>query len=678
MSILTPTITYKSKLEVEALLKQPLTQRKRVFLQARQVYYNSKDGSTIMSDKTFDRLEDSIKAEDPDWKHLKKTGAPVAGKKFKRALASYLPSLSKFYPEHEAKLLKWASDARRWVVSAKMDGSSIQGTYDFDQKGKLVALSTRGNGVIGKSIDHFIPALVAAKALPASIPGLRKGKVFYRMEAVVPYKTWSLYYREEFASARAMASALFNRNDVHPALTKGHVRLIVVQVQAEREHNQAPLSQMLDAAAEQGFGVVKYDVLYASTTAKAKAQPHPLSVQALLETLKRFKFTSSYELDGLVIQKDDAYYPYTPDHPDFAYAFKENDEDSQVETTIEDIEWEVSRTNRVVPRAKLKPVMFDGVKVTYATLNNLEWCKSQGIGVGAQVILCRSGEVIPKILSVTKKAKLVLPTAKSLGVSRLYTKGRDLMADRNEDDAKHRAQRHLFALQTVGIEHLAQAAAEKLAVWFTRPLNLIAALYSSRGLQYLGDAGISVKIAEKTLAKLPKSIPLAMLMKASGVFYQGLGERRFQALVDAGLLRKRFLTEPTSLYRTKVIDTIGVVMGERFLLSLTQFWMEFEAVEHILGKAVDMRTSDQIGQARGAELAKTGKVSSKLKGQAVTFTGYRDAAQEEAVMRAGGTIVSFGLKTTVLIYKEGGKASSKIETARKKGIRVCTFQELKL
>jgi NAD-dependent DNA ligase len=161
-------ITYRTVAAINQLLAAPLTQRKREFLRAREAYYNTKDGRAIMKDEVFDRLEKSIALEDPEWKHLKKTGAPVKGKKFKRELASFMPSLSKFYPEHEAKLLKWASTAPRWVVSAKMDGSSVQAEYDYSAKGALVALSTRGNGVIGKSIDHFIPALLKAGILPVA------------------------------------------------------------------------------------------------------------------------------------------------------------------------------------------------------------------------------------------------------------------------------------------------------------------------------------------------------------------------------------------------------------------------------------------------------------------------------------------------------------------------------
>ena len=43
---------------------------------------------------------------------------------------------------------------------------------------------------------------------------------------------------------------------------------------------------------------------------------------------------------------------------------------------------------------------------------------------------------------------------------------------------------------------------------------------------------------------------------------------------------------------------------------------------------------------------------------------------------AGGFVVPIGSKTTILVYKAGGKASSKLDKARAKGVRVVTFDKV--
>jgi hypothetical protein len=51
---------------------------------------------------------------------------------------------------------------------------------------------------------------------------------------------------------------------------------------------------------------------------------------------------------------------------------------------------------------------------------------------------------------------------------------------------------------------------------------------------------------------------------------------------------------------------------------------------------------------------------------------YRNKEEELQVTKAGGTVVPFGARTTVLLYTEGGKASSKVAKAQAKGITLMT------
>lgn len=61
-------------MNIRQVLRLPLAQKKALFKKARKVYYNDAQGRTLMSDDDFDRLEESIRDEDPDWSELKKQG----------------------------------------------------------------------------------------------------------------------------------------------------------------------------------------------------------------------------------------------------------------------------------------------------------------------------------------------------------------------------------------------------------------------------------------------------------------------------------------------------------------------------------------------------------------------------------------------------------------------------
>lgn len=65
-----------------------------------------------------------------------------------------------------------------------------------------------------------------------------------------------------------------------------------------------------------------------------------------------------------------------------------------------------------------------------------------------------------------------------------------------------------------------------------------------------------------------------------------------------------------------------------------------------------------------------------LSGTRVSWTGYRSKEEESKVEALGGEVVPFSLtKTSVLLYKAGGKASTKVDKAKAKGLKVLTFSQ---
>ena len=70
-----------------------LSEAKQKYMEAQIAYY---EGSPIMSDASFDKLEDWIKARSPNWIGLRKAGN---NRKVEVKLPQFLPSLNKFYPK---------------------------------------------------------------------------------------------------------------------------------------------------------------------------------------------------------------------------------------------------------------------------------------------------------------------------------------------------------------------------------------------------------------------------------------------------------------------------------------------------------------------------------------------------------------------------------------------------
>lgn len=111
-----------------------------------------------------------------------------------------------------------------------------------------------------------------------------------------------------------------------------------------------------------------------------------------------------FDMDGIVAEAIDEDVKATlgsnNKHHRWQIAFKEND--NIVEATVVDIYGQVGRTGNITPVINVDPVTLDGVTVTKATAHNFSIVNEKGIGLGAKILLTRSGKVIPTIVEVIK------------------------------------------------------------------------------------------------------------------------------------------------------------------------------------------------------------------------------------------------------------------------------------
>jgi NAD-dependent DNA ligase len=106
-----------------------------------------------------------------------------------------------------------------------------------------------------------------------------------------------------------------------------------------------------------------------------------------------------YEIDGIIVA-DDQIHPRTSGNPEHAFAFKMVLSDQKAEAKVVDVLWEPSKDGLLKPRVRIEPISLGGVTITYATGYNAKFIEDNKIGVGAVIELIRSGDVIPKIMSV--------------------------------------------------------------------------------------------------------------------------------------------------------------------------------------------------------------------------------------------------------------------------------------
>ncbi|XGA11684.1 NAD-dependent DNA ligase LigA [Paenibacillus thiaminolyticus] len=290
-----------------------------------------------------------------------------------------------------------------YVVELKYDGLTLNLTYT---DGKLVQAATRGNGTVGESI---LPQVKTIRSIPLTIP-YKEGTIEVQGEGIMNLSVLEAYNKtaaEPLKNARnAAAGALRNLNPQVTAQRKlnaffyniGYADQLAFQTHQE----------MMAFLKDNHFKVNPYISYFDSIEA----------VHAELEQIQERRLTLDYLIDGAVVKITDMRtreaLGYTDKFPRWAIAFKFEAEETT--TTLEEVNWEVGRTGKITPVARVEPVELAGVTVQNCTLNNVGDIERKNLkhALGSRVFIRRSNDVIPEILGkVTEEQdgeEIVFPT----------------------------------------------------------------------------------------------------------------------------------------------------------------------------------------------------------------------------------------------------------------------------
>ncbi|MCA9396475.1 MAG: NAD-dependent DNA ligase LigA, partial [Candidatus Omnitrophica bacterium] len=109
-----------------------------------------------------------------------------------------------------------------------------------------------------------------------------------------------------------------------------------------------------------------------------------------------------FDVDGMVVKVNEVVHHrtlgFTAKSPRYMVAYKFPAE--RKVTQVLSVDYQVGRTGIVTPVANLTPVFISGSTVSRSTLHNFDEIKRLDVKIGDQVLLEKSGDIIPKIVMV--------------------------------------------------------------------------------------------------------------------------------------------------------------------------------------------------------------------------------------------------------------------------------------
>lgn len=351
---------------------------------ADKAYYD--DDNPIMSDNEYDLLRRSYEAEFGSLDY-------VPGN-VKEGFEQYthpvqLLSLNKLYDDDsdiETRLRSILKKFGPTCVQPKIDGLTVAA---YPQKDKSYKFVTRGKGGI---IGEVLPAFISQYTGKGKVKGnfAVRGEVFLtkrNFEAV--QKLQKQNGEEPFSNPRNAAAGILRAKEKSPYID--YLSYVVYDIPGS--HNSVEQTLML--LSQTCFPVIENHLLRGKDTI------------IILRNYYHKLLEKNIPIDGLVLKAyslEDSYYNFgqTQHHPNNAIAWKRAAK--VYETTIKDVTWQVGR-DKITPVAELDPVEIDGTMISRATLHNLGFFRKLNLRYGDIIAICKSGEVIPKVLSVTEHSE---------------------------------------------------------------------------------------------------------------------------------------------------------------------------------------------------------------------------------------------------------------------------------
>lgn len=664
----------------------------------------------------------------PDSPTQRVAGEPLS--KFKKVVHSQ-PMISLFDAFTEDDMRAWEERNNNYLkrrlnaeyyCELKLDGLAINLKYE---KGLLVAGATRGDGKVGEEVTGNIrtinsiplklripsePELVAADFSLSDaqkiLSLLAKGVIEIRGEAIMTKKVLAELNKKYLREGRP---ELANpRNGV-----AGSIRQLNAKITAERKlefyaydlllRDSTGVTDKTNKAIESSGHIYERgeiisrrdqadklaNLLGLKTLRQNRICQNLEDVFSFYREIETKRAALPFEIDGTVVKVNDLkmwnVLGIVGKAPRYMMAYKFSAE--QATTRVLKVIWQVGRTGALTPTAVFEPVKVGGATISRSTLHNFDEIKRLDLRLGDTVIIERSGDVIPKVITVLKNLRT--GREKKIEAPRECPMCGGKVARTGDEVAYRCLNKKCYAVNLRQVIHFVSKGAADLEglgpklieQFLTEGLIKNAAdLYSLQKSDLISLERFAEKKADNVIAMIDSRRQLEVARFIYGLGIRHVGEETAQ------LLAERITSGQTKIARSENFSLIELIANfQKFELG------ELENLEDV-GPIVARSIYDFWHNEHNLELvrkfaengvslsfsASSANKNTKLAGRSFVLTGTLDSLTRE---QAKDKIKALGGKVKDSVVKDldylvvGVDPGSKYAKAQKLGVKILAEKE---
>ena len=501
--------------------------KRELYDKAKEAYYN---GEPIMTDLEFDELEKELGLENKGYVGSKNGKYTIPHPFLMGSLAkvqikeddSHNVDWSGFQEKvmtYLKKSMGYGKENWFYEVTPKYDGCSWEAVIDHN--GKLVSVSTRGNGTMGVDIKVWFENEWKTNYEPYVMDYYRSAldeqSYFFlkylvvRGECLVKKSIFMDKYFGEFKMPRSFVAGVLGQ-DWEDSDKQKEMRddLSWVAYDFREVYENGTIIEL---------GYSKFDELSKYTLGNRPdfiitGGSYNLNLNHLYDIFEKVRQNNEFALDGFVVkpganfrlqdggrarQEDCVAVKYLPEI---------------VDAELIDVEWNVGKTGEYYPTGILKKIIIGGKDNDRVSLSNYGKIISEGIGIGSHLKISLAGDIIPFVYQVVSGGTPVSLPEDS------YVDGGHLMKVMSDADKTYI--RFINSVNVLKPDGIGEKVAHKLFEIFPTDNIVDFMLFENKWKPMMDDSKSSQNII-KAIEERKKTLNLPDLIQSMG--FENCGEK---------------------------------------------------------------------------------------------------------------------------------------------------------